>query len=108
MHGRGKEAVYVWPEVRRDRWLRHRLTFVGHAADQNETPIAIAAIDEPFVGVDFEPHARVAERGIGKAVAGAVAGDAGFGVRMVSVQAGSSTAPIASARGGSNPGLRRW
>src|SRR3546814_9982912 len=69
VHRVGKGGVYV----------RRRSTFIGDATDQDKAPVAIAAIDEAFVGVDFEPYARVAERRIGEAVAGAVTGDAGLG-----------------------------
>src|SRR5690606_40129828 len=51
-------------------------TLVGHSACKDETAVAIAAIDIAFVGVDLEPHARMAERCARKAVARAVAGDA--------------------------------
>src|SRR3546814_5209972 len=60
VHRVGKGGVYV----------RRRSTFIGDATDQDKAPVAIAAIDEAFVGVDFEPYARVAERRIGEAVAG--------------------------------------
>src|SRR3546814_9371039 len=69
VHRVGKGGVYV----------RRRSTFIGDATDQDKAPVAIAAIDDAFVGVDFEPYARVAERRIGEAVAGAVTGDAGLG-----------------------------
>ena len=51
---------------------------VGDTADEDEPPVAIAAVGKALVGIDFQPDARMAERGVGKAVAGAVAGDAGF------------------------------
>ena len=69
MHGVGKSGVY----------FRRRSAFIGDPADQDEAPVAIAAVGEAFVSVDFKPYARVAERRIGEAVAGAVAGDAGLG-----------------------------
>ena len=52
---------------------------VGDPANEDEATVAIAAVGKAFVSVDFQPHARMAERGVGEAVAGAVAGDAGFG-----------------------------
>ena len=51
---------------------------VRRAADQHETAIAIAAIDKAGL-VDFQEHARMAERGAGRDVAGAVAHHAGGG-----------------------------
>lgn len=52
---------------------------VGHAADQDEAPVAIAAIGKALIRINFQPHARMAKRGIGKAVTGSVTSDAGFG-----------------------------
>ena len=49
---------------------------VGGAADQHEAAVAIAAIDIAML-VDFQEHARMAERGGN--VTRTVAGDAGLG-----------------------------
>ena len=51
---------------------------VCRPADQHETPVAIAAIDIAML-VDFEEHARMAERRAAGNVAGPVAGDAAAG-----------------------------
>jgi len=51
---------------------------VGRAADQDETSVAIAAIDEPFV-VDLQVDARMAKRGTAGDFLGTIAGDAGGG-----------------------------
>src|SRR3546814_13770258 len=55
VHRVGKGGVYV----------RRRSTFIGDATDQDKETVAIAAIDEAFVGVAFEPYQRVAERRLG-------------------------------------------
>jgi hypothetical protein len=51
---------------------------VRSATDQHEAAITIAAFDEARL-VDLQPHARVAERGPRRDVAGAVAHHAGSG-----------------------------
>ena len=51
---------------------------IGGPADQDEAAIAIAAIDIALL-VNLEKHARMAERGAARNVAGAVTGDAAGG-----------------------------
>lgn len=38
---------------------------IGNAANQHESPVAIAAIDKALLGVDLQPDARMAEAGSG-------------------------------------------
>ena len=56
-----------------------KLRFISHAASENETAIAIAAIGKALVRIDFDINAGVTERRIHQAIARAVAGNAGFG-----------------------------
>ena len=48
---------------------------VSRAATENETPVAIAAIDKADIGINLQPHARVAEAVTGH-IARAHAGNA--------------------------------
>jgi len=51
--------------------------FVDWPTNQNETPVAITAIHKTRL-VDFQEHARMAERSAAGNLARAVTGDAGF------------------------------
>ena len=71
---------------------------IGNAADQYETPVAIATIDEAIGRIDLQPHARMAERGTGN-VARPHAGDSGAvgadGFGRMDHDAAIITAPVA-------------
>src|SRR4051812_30881113 len=62
--------------ARRDVGKMRLIGAVGGAADQDEAPVAIAAVDIAML-VDLQEHARMAERN-GNAVMRAVARDAGL------------------------------
>src|SRR3546814_20777194 len=64
--------------VSRGRRFRRCSTFVGDPANEDKVAVAITAVGIAVVGVDLQPHARVAERRVGETGAGAVAGDARF------------------------------
>ena len=55
-----------------------RCRHVGRPADQNESPVAIAAVDITFF-VNLQPHARVAERCAARNIRGTIAGVAFLG-----------------------------
>lgn len=56
-----------------------RLGFISHAASEDETAVAIAAIGKAFVRINFDINAGVTERRVHQAIASAIAGDASFG-----------------------------
>ena len=55
------------------------LSVIRDPAGQHKAPVAISALDKANLWINFQPDARVAERRVGEAVAGAITGDTRFG-----------------------------